>query len=638
MDEQITNSAKEIYAAPSADAPITFFRDVLGRAPQNPASDFDFFCKCWQQLSGAKWVWFWMSHNVGEDPPRWEIMAIHARDGQHSNYAPEFVADAATGPSVLQYCSIIETPQFVDDLQGWRGRHKGMEYRVFRVEELEKRGCKSVQCIPFVFPANSEESFGEYGPYSVLAAMRGGICLYFEDTKPPMPHVSDEIYEIMAKATASAVASSFAAEQQRILHHLDSSAARYLTRQDMKPAECRKAYLKNVIDVIKDHLHVKCVTVFYRTEEGGEVECIATTGLANKDGELSMNRLPLARYRKGESTTGTVFKTGKEFIWQMHLKTQSADNRCVWWETPLDVPHNERSWAIWPIKAARGEQSDRGEVSLLGVIRCVDNRERLIPERVRVFDPIQLQTLSFIAAQLAPILETMAASIRRHEVINFVKHDLYAPLRVIEDQADALQRHLDGRSQLSKYTAANIKASGVLARNMVGSLGDQQAFAPEPTLLEGDIIARLCTGLGRFAWVENRMQIKFTGLRNIPSLRVDRNLVERAVCNLLLNAIKYGFSETVIDVTGEAPPGDHYVVKIENIGIEIDRGDENRIFEGNYRAPKAQERKLGLGLGLKIARAAMRRNGGDLCLERAINPTTFTLLFPKSLATQSRNR
>jgi signal transduction histidine kinase len=232
----------------------------------------------------------------------------------------------------------------------------------------------------------------------------------------------------------------------------------------------------------------------------------------------------------------------------------------------------------------------------------------------------------------------MAASIRRDLTVNFVKHDLYAPLRVIDDQAQQLQEYLNGRERRMEYVPANIKASVVLAKNLAGSLCDQQAFSPEPTYLEGDIIARLRDGLGRFAWVENRMRINYEGLREIPRLNLDRNLIERVICNLLINAIKYGYEETDIEVIGEKrPETDNYAVRVENYGIGIKPEEELRIFEGTFRSPAAKERKLGLGLGLKIARAAMRRHGGDLRLETRSEPTVFALIFPRALALQQRN-
>ena len=58
--------------------------------------------------------------------------------------------------------------------------------------------------------------------------------------------------------------------------------------------------------------------------------------------------------------------------------------------------------------------------------------------------------------------------------------------------------------------------------------------------------------------------------------------------------------------------------------------EKDEIFEGNFRSPRF-EKKLGLGLGLKIARAAMRKQGGDVVLSQLANPTIFSIIIPRRL-------
>ena len=69
-----------------------------------------------------------------------------------------------------------------------------------------------------------------------------------------------------------------------------------------------------------------------------------------------------------------------------------------------------------------------------------------------------------------------------------------------------------------------------------------------------------------------------------------------------------------------------------NDGDGILKTEEGEVFEGTYRSPRV-EKKLGLGLGLKIARAAMRKQDGDLILSQGMNPTIFSIIIPKKLIT-----
>ena len=113
---------------------------------------------------------------------------------------------------------------------------------------------------------------------------------------------------------------------------------------------------------------------------------------------------------------------------------------------------------------------------------------------------------------------------------------------------------------------------------------------------------------------------------------VDATLIERAIYNLLLNAIKYGQRNTTVEVRAEAlEDGSGYIVDIANQGIGIEAADEPFLFTSGYRSLAAQRAALGAGLGLMIARKAMERHGGRLDLHRRKNPTIFRLFFPAEL-------
>ena len=608
---------------------------ILNMVPKNSPEDRQHLFRSWLELTGASWAWLWISHQDGHAEDRWEVLYVFSSEGNHGNYAPGrrklSVTMEGTGKKqpVVQYCSDFEKPILIDKPAEWEFEKNGLIYSVLGHQDLTKYGCQSFLTVPLVFP----RSEGSAGAYSVLSDMKGALCLHFSEKSPPKPLLSEAEYLLLARATASAFAHSFAAAQFKLLHDLHSLAAEYLTKFGLNPTERRNEYLKKVIELIKTHLHVSYVTIFYQTKDKERVECIATTGIECDDIELPQDQLASAWYKKGEHRTGKVYETGLPFVYQGTGKCPPSEGESKQWrEVPGNIPDSDRAWVVWPIcTPVTPGTGQKGEV--LGVIHCVDNRAPHNDDEKRPFDPMQLQTLDFIAEQLAPVLDTMAASIWRDQTINFVKHDLYAPLRVIDDEAQKLQDYLDGRDRKIDYIPKNIRASVVMAKNLAGSLSEQIAFTPEPTYLEGDIIARLKDGLGQFAWVENGMKIKYKGLRdnNIPRLMVDRNLIERVVCNLLINAIKYGFEDTEINVVGEVR-NEGFVVLVENYGIGIDSGDRMRIFDGIYRSEKAKERNLGLGLGLKIARETMRRHGGDLRLEQLYNPTVFAMIFPKSLA------
>ena len=98
---------------------------------------------------------------------------------------------------------------------------------------------------------------------------------------------------------------------------------------------------------------------------------------------------------------------------------------------------------------------------------------------------------------------------------------------------------------------------------------------------------------------------------------VDRELIERALLNLLSNAQKFGLEGGRLGVSLQARAR-QAVVCVEDDGPGIAEGDRERIFERLYRAETSAGRRVqGSGLGLPIARAAVELHGGQIAVAAA---------------------
>jgi two-component system sensor histidine kinase MprB len=105
-------------------------------------------------------------------------------------------------------------------------------------------------------------------------------------------------------------------------------------------------------------------------------------------------------------------------------------------------------------------------------------------------------------------------------------------------------------------------------------------------------------------------------------VHVDPVLVERAVGNLLDNAVKYSPPGAPIEVAvreGEVVVTDH--------GPGIAEEDLPRIFDRFYRAATARA-KPGAGLGLAIVREAAEAHGGQATAESSASGAKFRLMLP----------
>ena len=91
----------------------------------------------------------------------------------------------------------------------------------------------------------------------------------------------------------------------------------------------------------------------------------------------------------------------------------------------------------------------------------------------------------------------------------------------------------------------------------------------------------------------------------------DNSLIERALINLIMNAVKYSKSDT-IDIT-LARKQESAEIRIRDYGVGIPAEHLSRIFEHFYRVDKARSRDVGgNGLGLAIVKNIIKLHNGSI--------------------------
>ncbi|AVB16945.1 MULTISPECIES: heavy metal sensor histidine kinase [Pseudomonas syringae group] len=110
----------------------------------------------------------------------------------------------------------------------------------------------------------------------------------------------------------------------------------------------------------------------------------------------------------------------------------------------------------------------------------------------------------------------------------------------------------------------------------------------------------------------------------------DRLMIQRAISNLLSNAIRHGLSGSVITIT-LATHADEVSLAVRNAGDGIDAEHLSRLFDRFYRVHVSRARQQGgTGLGLAIVRSIMSLHEGQVTVQSEPGQfTTFSLIFPK---------
>jgi two-component system sensor histidine kinase KdpD len=219
-------------------------------------------------------------------------------------------------------------------------------------------------------------------------------------------------------------------------------------------------------------------------------------------------------------------------------------------------------------------------------------------------------------------------------VLRAVSHDLRSPLTAIRAAVDGLESGsielTEGdRSMLLEAIDVETARLDRLVSNLIDlSRLEAGAATPAPELWTADgIVARALDALGPGA---ERVSVELPE-ETLP-LRVDASHVERALVNLLENALKFSGEAAAVEVV-VAQDGSEVLISVVDHGPGLAPGEAERVFEPFQRG-RGERAGGGSGLGLSIAKGFAEVNGGRLWVESAPGAgARFVLAFPLAART-----
>lgn len=125
---------------------------------------------------------------------------------------------------------------------------------------------------------------------------------------------------------------------------------------------------------------------------------------------------------------------------------------------------------------------------------------------------------------------------------------------------------------------------------------------------------------------ENRI-IEFECLQEEIIIKADQGLIQRAIVNLLNNALIHTDNKTLIQVCIKQTIG-YTIVTIEDNGEGINKSDLPHIFDRYFRGTNTDP-KSGSGLGMAIVKEIIVAHGGEIAVESIEgNGTKITFQLP----------
>lgn len=245
-----------------------------------------------------------------------------------------------------------------------------------------------------------------------------------------------------------------------------------------------------------------------------------------------------------------------------------------------------------------------------------------------------------LAARLRQAQEERAALDReRRELTAGISHDLRTPLASLRAMVDALDdRVVDDPEEVARYYATMrreierlmrmIEDLFELARMDAGAL----RLSRSPVALQeiaSEVVDAMQAQADRHG-VELSLRVE----GNIPTLLLDGGRMERAVANLVRNALEHTPSGGRIDVCVAREDG-VAALRVSDTGEGIDAAELPHVWDRFYRAEPSRARGPraadGAGLGLAIVRGIVEAHGGNVSVQSVSeHGAAFTLRLPFS--------
>lgn len=216
---------------------------------------------------------------------------------------------------------------------------------------------------------------------------------------------------------------------------------------------------------------------------------------------------------------------------------------------------------------------------------------------------------------------------------NFIQisaHELRTPLTLIMGYSQMLEQDVQENPEMLKLAQGILEGSERM-KDVVDSMLDvsridSDALTLRKVNLSLDLIVSKVRKGFDDALKERNISLKTEGLKSLPAVPADPELIQKTFYHLIMNAIKYTPDGGAIMITGTHINGEHppqAQVAIHDTGIGIDPSMHETIFRKFHQAGevlmhssgKTKFKGGGPGLGLAIARGIVIAHGGNIRVE-----------------------
>ncbi len=206
------------------------------------------------------------------------------------------------------------------------------------------------------------------------------------------------------------------------------------------------------------------------------------------------------------------------------------------------------------------------------------------------------------------------------ESMRYVLHDLRSPLTAIQGFASMMSA-VGELNEKQEYFITKILSGVAQMTALVENVQDAGRYDPDSGSYQ---VMRVPTDLAQIVRkivdnhlvpAEKTLSVSLSVAENLPIINADETMLQRAINNLVDNAIKYTPDGGSIHVSVTRSDG-KIIIAVEDTGLGISPQNQAQLFNRHARIHRQEFKKIkGTGLGLFIVRSVAKRHGGDAWVE-----------------------
>jgi two-component system, OmpR family, sensor histidine kinase KdpD len=201
-------------------------------------------------------------------------------------------------------------------------------------------------------------------------------------------------------------------------------------------------------------------------------------------------------------------------------------------------------------------------------------------------------------------------------ILNSISHEIKTPMTAIIGLASTLENEqIQNTPQTRQQVVHELLESVDRLNEEVMNILDMSRLSSEGLALKKewndiqDIVDTCILKLNK-QLINHLVQVNIPEPK--PFLKVDFDLFESALCNILINAAQYAPAQTLIEI-GAVVAGKNLKITVVDHGPGIPEEHHSRIFNKFYRLPGSAPG--GTGLGLAIAKSVVELHGGSIAVK-----------------------